>query len=225
MVSANIPEQWLTNATILRLSDRAYRHHCVLLTWSVSNRTNGVIPGDIDLLQTGITPEGLQEVARAGLLEADGDDWILTQYGKTQTSAEKIEAALDNLRAKSRETSRRHRAKKREQPDGDVTVTSPSESKEEQRKAEQRQEASDEGNYPVDTEHTAWDVVPIPTSPDAKEPDTSNREVLCQRFGCTNRPLPGLKTCTVHTEGQKEFERRRRAQLEALAQRGEEDAA
>lgn len=47
MVSANIPEQWLSNATILRLTDRAYRHHAVLLTWSVSNRTNGFIPGDI----------------------------------------------------------------------------------------------------------------------------------------------------------------------------------
>lgn len=139
MVSANIPEQWLSNATILRLTDRAYRHHCVLLTWSVSNRTNGFIPADIALLQTGISEQGVGEVEAAGLLEREGDGWVLTHYNKTQSSAERIESALTNLRQSSRESSRRHREKKKAQQhsttEGDITVTSPPESKEKQSKA------------------------------------------------------------------------------------------
>ena len=140
MVSANIPEQWLSNATILRLTDRAYRHHAVLLTWSVSNRTNGFIPGDIALLQTGISDDGVGEVEAAGLLERDGSGWRLTHYDRTQSSAEKIESALTNLRATSRKSSQRHREKQKAQHDssateGDVTVTSPSESKAKESKA------------------------------------------------------------------------------------------
>lgn len=139
MVSANIPEQWLSNATILRLTDRAYRHHAVLLTWSVSNRTNGFIPGDIALLQTGISDDGVGEVEAAGLLERDGSGWRLTQYDRTQSSAEMIESSLANLRKASRESSRRHREKRKAEQgsstDGDVTVTSPPESKAKESKA------------------------------------------------------------------------------------------
>lgn len=209
MVSANIPEQWLTNATILRLSDRAYRHHCMLLTWSVSNRTNGHVPGDIPLLQIGITNDGLQEVAKAGLLEANGDGWVLTQYEQTQSSAEQISSALDNLRSGARDRKRKSRAKQRdarESADGHVTVTGRSESKEKQSKAEQRK-ASEDVSTSESAEIVDWDVASIPDGEDAglEQADMDTGELAepalyCRRFGCSEPAMSGAPVCAVHAE-------------------------
>lgn len=133
MVSANIPEQWLSNVNILRLSYRARDHHTMLLMWSVANRTDGAIPRDIDIFQPTITAEGLEELVKAGFLLDRGQDFLLTKYEESQSSSAQIESALENLRAGNRKRVAKHRAKKKAeelaQSERNVTDTLPAESK------------------------------------------------------------------------------------------------
>lgn len=94
MVSANIPEQWLSNVSILRLSYRARDHHTMLLMWSVANRTDGAIPRDIDIFQPTITAEGIEELVKAGFLLDRGEDFLLTKYEESQSSSAQIDAGV-----------------------------------------------------------------------------------------------------------------------------------
>jgi hypothetical protein len=50
VTDARFPERWLNNRRVLRLSDRAFRLFVISLTWSVSNRTDGELYDDDDLL-------------------------------------------------------------------------------------------------------------------------------------------------------------------------------
>lgn len=119
MADARIPERYLVDRRIMRLSD-AERSSLFLATlWSVSNRTDGRIErGDL-----GIIPMFRAEVVHAlvvhGLLVEDGEDaWVIADYQRDQTSRTEFEV-LENARRREREKKRRQRSQKDSVP-GDV---------------------------------------------------------------------------------------------------------
>jgi hypothetical protein len=109
-----MPERYLNDRRILRLSDGAFRAFVTATIWSVSNRTDGVIEdGDIALIAH-MTPGHVQELLREGLwtLRAEGG-YLIEDFGVTQTSRDELET-LDNIRRADREKKRRQRAAKRD---------------------------------------------------------------------------------------------------------------
>jgi hypothetical protein len=57
MTDARFPERWLNDRRLLRLSDAAFRLFVISLTWSVSNRTDGVLDtGDLTLIPASTPP-------------------------------------------------------------------------------------------------------------------------------------------------------------------------
>lgn len=170
MVSANIPEQWLSNVSILRLSYRARDHHTMLLTWSVSNRTNGLVPKDIDLFQPTITSEGLTELTESGLLEDQGKDFLLTKYEESQSSAAQIDAGVlaarrnsDKLRKRRQRANEKEVGKKNSNPPvSHVTVTGQAERTEKQNTGKQSSLDQEEASTRTDPHSYSWPVAPIP---------------------------------------------------------------
>ena len=47
MTDARMPERWLSDRRLLRLSDAAYRLHLTGLLWSVANRTDGEVANQL----------------------------------------------------------------------------------------------------------------------------------------------------------------------------------
>jgi hypothetical protein len=116
MTDARFPERWLNDRRLLRLSDAAFRLFVISLTWSVSNRTDGVLDtGDLTLIP-GVNPAAAGELARAGLWMAGGSPsptaapWLIIEFASTQTSSSELQI-LTNARRREREKKRRQRAR------------------------------------------------------------------------------------------------------------------
>jgi hypothetical protein len=124
MVDARMPDRWLSDRRLLRLSPSAFRTFVMALMWSVSNRTDGLIePNDLDLIP-GASPDDLHELVRRELVERDGGFLRLVDFAATQTSRAELEV-LENVRRREREKKARQREAKAgkggdpEETDGD----------------------------------------------------------------------------------------------------------
>lgn len=119
MTDARFPEQWLNDRRVVRLSQSAFRTFVTTLTWSVSNRTEGVIElDDLDLIN-GAVPRDSAELDTSGLWFATGErTFLITVFRDTQTSREQLEAA-ECARRKERDKKRGQRARAASVP-GDV---------------------------------------------------------------------------------------------------------
>lgn len=112
MTDARFPERWLNDRRITRLSDAGFRLFVTALTWSVSNRTDGVL-GDDDLALLAATDAGCaDELVKAGLWEREHDLFLIADFDTTQTTSLQL-AGLDHKRAMDRERKARERAHKR----------------------------------------------------------------------------------------------------------------
>lgn len=112
VTDARFPERWLNDRRVLRLSNAGFRLFVTTLTWSVSNRTDGVLTDeDLKLFHAGA--DRADELARLGLWERDGDRWIITDFFTTQTTAAQL-AGLDHKRVQDRERKARQRARERD---------------------------------------------------------------------------------------------------------------
>jgi hypothetical protein len=116
MTDARFPERWLNDRRLLRLSDAAFRLFVISLTWSVANKTDGLIyDGDLPLIVSPTDPghdvDGyiVRELVKSGLWERVADYWLITVFDETQTTREQLEAAAA-ARRKARDKKRRQRA-------------------------------------------------------------------------------------------------------------------
>jgi hypothetical protein len=113
MTDARLPERWLNDRRITRLSDPAFRAFGNVLMWSAGNLTDGVITArDLDDIPR-VTIAVWAELVEAGLfgpLGDDGDRWLFVEHLTQPTRAE-VEAAA-SARGKAREKKARQRAGK-----------------------------------------------------------------------------------------------------------------
>jgi hypothetical protein len=109
VTDARFPERFLTDRRVLRLSAVDFRSYVTSLTWSVANRTDGVIlPEDLDLIPHFApgSPSGLVE--QSLWVEADSG-WTIADWDATQTSKHELEV-LENARRREREKKKRQRS-------------------------------------------------------------------------------------------------------------------
>ena len=114
MTDARLPERWLNDRRLLRLSDAGYRLHLTAMTWSVSNRTDGAIDADDVALMPSVQADKAGELVAAGLWQHRGNGWLIADYDSSQTSRHELEV-LENLRRRDREK----KARQRDRRDGD----------------------------------------------------------------------------------------------------------
>ncbi len=124
MTDARLPERWLVDRRLLKLSDSAHRTFITALLWSVANRTDGRFEIDDIELMPRARPGDVVELLAAGLFLRDGSQLFLPDFAATQTSRDELEV-LENARRRDREKKARQRAEKNGVP-GDSPPGSPS---------------------------------------------------------------------------------------------------
>nr|ANY57913.1 hypothetical protein [uncultured bacterium] len=151
MTDARLPERWLLDRRLLRISGDAYRTFAQLLLFAVANRTNGVIDlTDLDLIPCA-RREDVPALERMELVEVDGDRLTLVDFALTQTSREQLEAAeaaREAERAADRERKRRKREETRAEPVSPGTSDQKSDRKSSGNPAPETQEGRKAGRQP-----------------------------------------------------------------------------
>lgn len=110
MTDARLPERYLSDRRILRLSASEFRSYTMALLWTVANRTDGFVePDDLPLI-AGFEPQDASALQLAGLWLTEGTGWRLADFAATQTSAHELEL-LENSRRREREKKGRQRAR------------------------------------------------------------------------------------------------------------------
>lgn len=109
MTDARIPERYLMDRRVARLSDAAFRAWIVATLWAVANRTDGAIERvDLHLIPQ-LDAASADALAACGLWSETTDGWQIADYAETQTSRSELEA-LENVRRREREKKRRQRS-------------------------------------------------------------------------------------------------------------------
>jgi hypothetical protein len=112
VTDARIPDRWLSDRRLQRLSDAHFRAFITSLVWSVSNRTNGAIESEDLGLIPNFAAGSAQAFIDAGLWSPQENGWLISDYLSTQTSSEQL-AAAETARIREREKKARQRAAKR----------------------------------------------------------------------------------------------------------------
>lgn len=108
MTDARLPERWLNDRRLLRLSDAEFRAYITSLLWSVSNRTDGHLESDdLDLIPGAREASGA--LVKAQLWTSTKGVLEVTDYASTQTSSDEL-AVLENVRRNNRAAQARKRA-------------------------------------------------------------------------------------------------------------------
>jgi hypothetical protein len=119
MADARLPERYLADRRILRLTDAERSSLFMATTWSVSNRTDGRIErADLPLIPT-FQPSAIAALVSVGIwVTAGADAWVIADYARDQTTRTEFEI-LENARRREREKKRRQRSKSPETIPGD----------------------------------------------------------------------------------------------------------
>lgn len=121
MTDARFPDRWLSDRRLQRLSDCHFRAFITSLTWSVSNRTDGVIePEDLGLIPN-FASGAVKAFVAAELWQPLDKGWRIAEYAVTQTSRDQL-AALEKIRVREREKKARQRAKRAAVTSADADV-------------------------------------------------------------------------------------------------------
>ncbi|MFT4280566.1 hypothetical protein [Microbacterium sp.] len=111
-MDARIPERYLVDRRIVRLSASARASYFMATLWAVSNRTDGRIERDDLALIPTFDAASVDALVEADLWTvSDRGAWIIADYMSTQTSRADFEV-LENARRADREKKRRQRAAK-----------------------------------------------------------------------------------------------------------------
>ena len=110
MTDARLPERWLSDRRLSRLSDAHDRSYIQALLFSVSNRTDGVIEPDDLALIPHFAPGAVNAFLAQELWSARQHGWFITDWSTTQTMRSELEV-LENARARERRKKQRQRAK------------------------------------------------------------------------------------------------------------------
>jgi hypothetical protein len=112
MTDARLPDRWLHDRRLSRLSDRDFRSFAYALMWSVGNRTDGVIESDDFSLIPHFSPGSVGAFVAQGLwTPLDYGGWVFADWVATQTTRAEHEI-LDNARVRQRQKKARQRAKR-----------------------------------------------------------------------------------------------------------------
>jgi hypothetical protein len=118
VTDCRLPERWLNDRRLLRLSDSAYRTFVQLMLWAVANRTDGIMElEDVDLIPRARRTD-LPELQCQGLIKVTGQRLTLIDYRATQTSRDELQV-LENARRRERIKKARQRAAAKDDPPGD----------------------------------------------------------------------------------------------------------
>lgn len=121
MTDARFPDRWLTDRRILRLSPKGFRSFVTLLTWSVSNRTDGFVSdADLTIVSPMFDPADVAEMIMVGLLRRREAGVVIIDFDATQTTSTQL-AGLDHKRL----TDRNRQARKRSHDAGDHSICLP----------------------------------------------------------------------------------------------------
>lgn len=121
MTDARLPERWLSDRRLQRLSPEHYRAFINALMYAVANRTDGQIEqGDLALIPHW-SANAAKAFVEAQLFTPQDDGWLITDYVGTQTSRAEHKT-LERMRTHERQKKARQRADKAEK---DVTETVP----------------------------------------------------------------------------------------------------
>ena len=119
MVDARMPERYLTDRRVLRLSLGAFRAYVMTLLWAVSNRTDGILDDrDLELVPK-VTRAHAIELVAAELWEQVDGGFLIVDFEATQTSRDEL-AVLSNARRREREKKARQRGRSSSEAPGDV---------------------------------------------------------------------------------------------------------
>lgn len=112
-----MPERYLNDRRLYRLSAEDFRAFVYALMWSVANRTDGIISDEDIGLIPNYPKDGMcgARLVAAGVWESHPDGYYIVDYEATQTSKDQLDH-LDNIRRREREKKRRQRAAKSESP-------------------------------------------------------------------------------------------------------------
>lgn len=152
MTDARLPERWLNDRRMLRLSDAAFRLYATALMWSVSNRTDGVVAEDDLTLMLRVDPGRALELEKHDLWQRDGDGWLISDFADTQTSKAQLDG-LDLKRQQDRERAARYRDRRKSRD-------SSRDDKGQDRTGKDRH--LEEGSHTNDEEHDDWPTPAIP---------------------------------------------------------------
>jgi hypothetical protein len=114
MTDTRLPERWLNDRRIQRLSSDTFVAFCNTLMWSNSNRTDGVIKDcELELIPR---CKGVHagELVEAGLLKRRRDSWLVIDFASTQRSRYQLEND-DAYREREAERLRQWRAAQRDE--------------------------------------------------------------------------------------------------------------
>ena len=112
MTDSRLPERYLTDRRILRLTDAERNSYIMATLWSVSNRTDGRIErDDLQFIPT-FKLASIPALTRTGLWSEEAEGWVDTEFDKVQTSKDDLEV-LDNARRADREKKARQAAHKK----------------------------------------------------------------------------------------------------------------
>lgn len=137
MTDARLPERWLNDRRLQRLSAEHYRAFINALLWSVANRTDGRIElEDVGLIQHW-SANAAQALVDSELFTPQPTGWLITDYATTQTSRSDLET-LERIRQRDRQKKQQKRANPgdgpRERP-GDASPGTAQEGRQAGRKA------------------------------------------------------------------------------------------
>ena len=115
-----MPERYLNDRRVLRLSDGAFRAFVTATMFSVSNRTDGVIENDDLVLLPYFLNMYADELVKAGLWDyrLEGG-YMIADFAETQTSSEQL-AAAEEARRNDRDRKRAQRAAMKSPPKADT---------------------------------------------------------------------------------------------------------
>ncbi len=112
MTDARFPCHWLLDQRFDELDPGALHLYAAALLWSVSNRTEGVVPDRrLDRLPWRPDRRFAPDLKAGGLWHRRGDNWIILDFEKTQTSAAQLDSA-ERAKKADRERKARDRAAK-----------------------------------------------------------------------------------------------------------------
>lgn len=116
MTDMRFPERWLNDRRIMRLTPPLFRAFVIATTYSVGNRTDGIITPDdaeFDLMPRGVTAAHLDALVDARLAERVEGGWLLVDFELAQSTKAQLEGAEQGRiakREKDAERKRRERA-------------------------------------------------------------------------------------------------------------------
>ena len=112
MTDVRLPERWLMDRRIMRLTPLEFRAFILGYLWSVSNRTDGFIDREDLSLVPGMTGQIVAILVSMELWAAESGGWRMVDFDGTQSSKHDLEV-LENARRADREKKARLRASAR----------------------------------------------------------------------------------------------------------------